>query len=259
MGSVPLVWKEERLVESFDVDVLGRLRPQTMFAFLLNAAWNHANQSAYGYRQLSDRNLLWVLIKAQIRVQRLPKWGEHILIETWGKQTVRLYALRDFAVTSESGQKLISATSSWMILDRSSGWPRRFNQKSDGFPWLSGRDEMETNLDKVPELKKGTRTAGFPVRFSDIDVNRHVNSTKYLEWMMDSHSQDHLETNELTSLEMSFLSEATAHDEVVVYSEESSGQDLRCVRRASDEKELCRGLFAWRAVSQHEKDSKFTA
>ncbi len=57
MAPVPIVWKENRLIESFDVDILGRLRPQTLFAFLLNAAWNHASEGIYGYKELSARDL----------------------------------------------------------------------------------------------------------------------------------------------------------------------------------------------------------
>jgi medium-chain acyl-[acyl-carrier-protein] hydrolase len=245
MGPVPVIWKEKRLVESFDVDILGRLRPQTLFAFLLNSAWNHANKSFYGYRKLSARNLMWVLIKVQILIKRLPKWGEKITIETWGKRIVRLYALRDFTIASGAGEKLISATSSWMIVDRMSGRPQRFDQTSASLPWEPGKDEIETNLEKVQELKSPGELARFRVLFSDIDVNRHVNSTKYLEWMIDSHSQQYLEATEIKSIAMSFLSEAMADDEVTVYSEESSGQELCSVRRAMDDKELCRAQFEW--------------
>jgi acyl-ACP thioesterase len=250
MVIVPTVWKEERLVESFDVDILGRLRPQTLFAFLLNAAWNHASGGIYGYKELSARNLLWVLIKVQVLIKRLPKWREQITIETWGKRKVRLYALRDFTITSETGETLVSATSSWMILDRTTGRPQRFDQKSDSLPWLPGKDELETNLEKVRQMNGGKELAQFRVHFSDIDVNRHVNSTKYLEWMIDSHSQEHLETKEITSLEMSFLSEAMANDEVKVYSEESGGPELCSVRRTVDDKELCRARLEWRTAVQ---------
>jgi acyl-ACP thioesterase len=246
MVPVSIVWKENRLIESFDVDMLGRLRPQTLFAFLLNAAWNHANGGIYGYKELSARNLLWVLIKVQVLIKRFPRWGEQITIETWGKRKVRLYALRDFIIVSEAGESLISATSSWMILDRTSGRPQRFDQKSDSLPWLPDKEVMETNLEKVPQLKSIKELSQFRVHFSDIDVNRHVNSAKYLEWIIDSHSQENLETNEIKALEISFLSEAMPNDEVTVYSEESNGFELCSIRRTFDEKELCRARLEWR-------------
>jgi medium-chain acyl-[acyl-carrier-protein] hydrolase len=250
MSSVPNIWREQRLIESFDVDSRGRLRPQTLLAYLLNAAWHHANGTSYGYETLSVRNQMWVLIKMHILIHRLPQWGEQITLETWGKRIVRLYALRDFAVTANAGEKLISATSSWMILDRTSGRPQRLDQTSDGFPWQPTKEELETNLDKVPELSSGEPLAQFRVLFSDIDVNRHVNSTRYLQWMIDSHPHEHLEALEPRSIEVSFLAEALPQDEVTVLSEATQDQDLYSVRRTRDGKELCRARFEWRQSGQ---------
>jgi acyl-ACP thioesterase len=248
MGIVPGIWKEQRLIESFDVDILGRLRPQTLFAYLLNSAWNHAKETNYGHEKLSAQNLMWVLIKIQILIKRLPAWGERITIETWGKKIVRLYTLRDFAITSETGEKLISATSSWMVMDRTSGRPQRFDRKSDSFPWHLDKDEMETNLEKVKELSNGKDVARFRVLFSDIDMNRHVNSARYLQWMIDSHSHEHLLTTEPASIELSFLSEALPEDEVTVFSEETGEYELCSVKRTGDGKELCRAGFEWRSL-----------
>lgn len=246
MDSTAPIWEEQRIIESFDVDLLGRLRPQTLFAYLLNSAWNHAKGTGYGYEELSARNLMWVLIKMQLIIKRQPKWGDQVAIETWGKRIERLYALRDFAVSSASGEKMISATSSWMVLDKTSGRPRRFHQKTDGFPWQPGREEIETHLQKVEELQSGKQIAHFRVQFSDIDVNRHVNSTKYLQWMIDSHSQEHLEKTELKAVELSFLAEALPNDEVAVLSEGRGNSELCSVIRVSDDKELCRAQFEWR-------------
>ncbi len=246
MDSAANIWKEERIIESFDVDIRGRLKPHILFAYLLNSAWNHAKGTVYGYEELSARNLMWVLIKMQLIIKRMPRWGDRAIIETWGKRIEKLYALRDFAVSSSSGERMISATSSWMVLNKANGRPQRFHLKTDGFPWQPGREEMETNLQKVSELEIGKQLAHFRVQFSDIDVNRHVNSTKYLQWMMDSHSQEHLEKAELKAVELSFLAEALPNDEVVVVSEEGNSEELCSVIRVSDDKELCRAQFEWR-------------
>jgi len=246
MGMIPDIWREQRLIESFDVDTLGRLRLQALFAYLLNSAWKHVKGTSYGHDELSVRNLMWVLVQMQFLIRRLPKWGETITIETWGKKIKRLYALRDFAITSQTDEKLISASSSWMILDRTSGRPQRIEWNSDTFPGQPEREEIRDNLEKVTELRCGKELARFRVRFSDIDVNRHVNSTRYLQWMMDSHSCEHLETTEVETMELRFLSGALAGDEVIVLSEGTKDQELFSVRRAGDDKELCRARIQWR-------------
>ena len=54
----------------------------------------------------------------------------------------------------------------------------------DDFPSVPGKEEMETNTRKVPEMEGGTDRAQFDVHFSDIDINRHVNAAKYLQWIL---------------------------------------------------------------------------
>jgi acyl-ACP thioesterase len=243
MSEVPSSWNEQRSVESFEVDMKGRLKPHMLFAYLLNSAWKHATRAAHGYEDLLGRNQMWVLTKLQAAITRLPAWGEEIRIETWGKGIEKLCALRDFVVSSADGGKLVSATSAWMILDKDRHRPLRIDQMS--FPWKPGRNEMETRLEKVPALEKSESRASFRAVFSDIDVNEHVTAMKYLQWIMDSHEPNLLREMHLSSLEISFLSEAVMGDEVTVYSEQRDGHELCSVRRSADERELCRARLEW--------------
>ena len=133
-----------------------------------------------------------------------------------------------------------------MILDIKSGRPQRFDQKAGSFPWQPQRIEIDTNLEKVQEIRNGSKLAQFPVLFSDIDVNRHVNSACYMRWMLDSHLYEHLKTKEIKSIELSFLSAALPEDEVTVFSEQMQDHELCSVRRSCDDKELCRAKLEWR-------------
>jgi acyl-ACP thioesterase len=248
MNSIPHIWRESRQIESFDVDIRGKLRPQMMFSWLLNAAWNHTRGTDYSYDKLSERNLKWVLIKSQINIHKLPVWGEHITIETWGKKIVKLYALRDFIILSDSGDKLVSATSSWMIIHNENGRPQRFDTNAANFPWNPEKNELETSLEKVPDMLNGLKIAQYPVLFSDIDVNRHVHSGSYMRWMLDSHPHQFLTEHDIASIELSFLSEARPGDEIAVFSEKTGNTELCSVKKYGGEKEFCKAVFGWRSL-----------
>lgn len=244
MSTVPAVWKEQRFVESFDVDMRGRLKPHVFFAYLTNAAWKHASLTTHGYHDLLDRNQMWVLAKFQLCATRFPRWSEQIVIETWGKGVQKLYALRDFIITTASGDKLASATSAWLVLDKDSHRPVRIDRMI--FPWTPGKSELDTDLQKVPELSEASvERARFHTVFTDLDVNGHVTAARYLQWMVDSHPRAVLEEKQPRSLEVSFLAEAMMGDEVAVVSEGDDGRELCGVRRVSDQKELCRARIEW--------------
>jgi medium-chain acyl-[acyl-carrier-protein] hydrolase len=246
MRSLPPIWTERRVIGWLDVDLAGRLRPETLFGYLLDAAAGHAQGSVYGYEELAARNQKWVMVKLQLLIRRQPRWGETVTVETWGKRIQRLYALRDFAMTSSTGEKLVSGTSAWLIIDQRRGLPQRWDARSESLPWQTTRDELETSLEKVPELQEGREAGRFAVHFSDIDVNRHVNATRYLQWIVDSHPHEQLVASEVSSVDISFLTEALPGDEVIVVSEDLGCSELCAIRRATDGKELCRAELRWR-------------
>jgi len=243
MSDVPPVWKENRLVESFDVDVHGRLRAHVLFGFLLNAAWKHTSFTDHGYHDLSARNQMWVLSKFQLVIRRRARWGDQILIETWGKGTEKLYGLRDFTVSSAGGDRLASATSAWLILDQATRRPLRVDQVI--FPRNPGRQELETDVRRLAPLSAPTEAGRFRAAYSDIDPNGHVTAMRYLAWMTDSHTREFLETMSPASMEISFLGEGALDDEVVVRMEKRDGRELCSVTRETDQKDLCRAEIRW--------------
>jgi len=242
---VPSVWKEQRVVEAFDVDVTGRLKPHVLFSFLLSCAWNHAAASGFSFQELSERGLMWVLTKFQMSILHMPEWRNEISVETWGKRIERLYALRDFRVSSLPGQRLACATGSWMILDKKSYRPQKLEQLMASFPWQEGKSELEGSLQKVTEATNGQERTQHRVRFSELDVNNHVNAANYLKWVMDSYPREVLESRLVESVEISFLAEATVDDEITVSFERVADQDINTIKRGRDQKDLCRAALQW--------------
>jgi medium-chain acyl-[acyl-carrier-protein] hydrolase len=238
-------WKETHEVESFDVDVNSRLLPHVLFAFLLNCAWNHAKRTGIGYEALGQGNMMWVLSKMQIAVRRMPVWGEIVAVETWGKRPERLYALRDFTMTTPEGEKLCSATSAWLILDRKTRRPQRLETWMSEFPWMPERSEMETDTKKVGEVRSVNPCREVGVVYSDLDVNRHVNATRYLKWIIDSYPIEQLTARSLRHVDMSFLLEGAQNDTIQVCMECRPKEDRCAVRRASNGQDFCRARIEW--------------
>jgi medium-chain acyl-[acyl-carrier-protein] hydrolase len=105
--------KDQHAIGWLDVDVLGRLRPESLFAWLLEAASSHAEGMPYGYHELAAQRVKWVTVKMQLQILRQPRWGDRVTVETRGKRIEPLSAMRDFAMTTSAGEKLVSAISAW--------------------------------------------------------------------------------------------------------------------------------------------------
>ncbi len=239
------LWRSAYRIRSYDVDLFGEARPQVSMSILLDSAWAHANQTEFSYDALRREGQFWVLSRFLAEVYRPPQWDEEVVIETWGKGTDRLFALRDYEVFSPSGEKLIGAASSWLILDRTSLRPQRLDKLKETFPHLLDRNAITTPLEKIPEQPTREPAAHYRVLFSDIDVNLHLNSSKYVEWITDSFPAAQLQTKRVSSFEVNYLAEAQMGDDVSVCLE-NEGERFSCeVRRERDNAVLCRARLRW--------------
>ncbi len=243
-NTTPAVLKRKFQLHSWEVDRNGRARPDILFSFMLDSAWAHASNSEYSYDALREEGHLWVLSRFLAKIGRLPGWDEQITVETWGKGTDKLFGLRDFAIYSQSGEKIVSATSAWLVIDRKTSRIQRIDLEHSNFPLQLGKHEFETRLGKIEERAAERTEFEYTVRYTDIDVNNHVNSSRYLQWMLDSLPRSLLEERNLSSFEINFLAEAQTGDKVYTATVEAEGQYYCEVKREGDGAGLCRAIVS---------------
>ena len=106
------IWRETLRAHSYDVDFRKRATGQAICSWFLEAAWNHAEQLGFGYRELAARGLLWVLSRLVIEIECFPEWGELIQLSTWPRGTNGAWALRGWLMARLAGleftEKVIS-------------------------------------------------------------------------------------------------------------------------------------------------------
>ncbi len=244
-SSTPNILKRAFRLHSWEVDQRGRARPDILFSCMLDSAWAHANNSEFSYEALREEGQLWVLSRFLAVIEELPKWDEEITVETWGKGTDKLFGLRDFTVYSQSGKKIISATSAWLVIDRKTSRIQRIDLEHSNFPVQLNKHEIETKLEKIEESETVRTDFEYVVKYTDIDVNNHVNSSRYLGWVLDSFPRSVLDEKGLKSFELNFLAEAQLGDGVHVLSA-NAGDYYYCeVERDRDGVELCRAKIIW--------------
>lgn len=244
-NSIPPVLRRTFRLHSYEVDVKGRARPDILLSFMLDSAWAHANNSSFSYDALRGEGQLWVLSRFLALFHKTPMWNDEIIIETWGKGSDKLFGLRDFAVYSTSGDKLISATSAWLVIDRRTSRIQRIDLMHSDFPVQMNKHEIDVRLEKIEPVETEKTDFQHVVRYSDIDVNNHVNSSQYVKWMLDSCLSTRMQNGELRSLEINFLAEAQVGDTVLVASADAGDYRYCEVIREKDDVELCRAKILY--------------
>jgi medium-chain acyl-[acyl-carrier-protein] hydrolase len=233
--------------KSYFINRFGKLSTSYMFYQLQEIAWEHANLLGFGYNRLKEHSQFWVLSRLRVKIGRRPLWTEDFTLETWSRGTDGFFGFRDFNFVDETGNNIIQATSSWLVLDAHS---KRIVRLSDfkNFPKFE-ESVFGENAGKVRSPNSDSKLKFTSVRFTEIDINQHFNSGKYLERIIDSYNFDFHEQNELVEFEVNFLKEGLPSDKLAVKKEELSEVCHLCsVLRESDGAELMRSRLVWQKI-----------
>lgn len=220
MSSPVRTWTESVIVRSFETGPGGRASLQAICNYLQEAAGNHATELGVAIDQLVEKNLTWVVARLRVEMEDYPAWRDEIVVETWPSGADRLYATREFLVRSASGREIARATSAWLLIDLERRRPVRMPEFITSIE-LPRRERAVADMpDRLPD-SAGDHT-GEPstheiaVRYSDLDMNGHVNNVTFAEWSLESVPVALRETHVVRALDLHFRAEARYGDTAVV-------------------------------------------
>ena len=242
----PAFHKHDISVHSYDVDFNSRLNVFSLFNYFQEIAWEHAAILHFGLEDLSAKNLFWVLSRVRVEIERLPLWTEKLTLITYPRGNDGLFAIRDYEIFDSKGVRIIGGSSSWLILDFKNRRPVRLSDLD--FPFMTNeRRAITVNASKIADAKvEPTKTYGLTVKTSDIDVNYHVNNTRYIEWAYNSFPLEYHKDNLIKVVEVNFLAEGKEDNKLTIDQFKiSETENVVAIKRVEDSKELCRVYFEW--------------
>lgn len=210
-------YESPKVIQAHEVDFTNRLRTDSLFILLQDTAAAHADLLNLGYKSLIGHNFAWVLSWVKVEFDSLPCFGDEIKIKTWPKKKYKLYSLRDFYVHNNNGQIIIKATTAWLPINMKT---KRIIDTAS-LPAPINYQENESAIDELPEKIAEPVKREFvfsrQMRYTDLDLNQHVNNIQYIEMIMDSFSKEQYEKYRLKSIAINFVSESKYDDEIEIY------------------------------------------
>ena len=139
---------------------------------------------------LEQYNLVWIITDYDIDVVRLPQFAEEITIETEALTYNRLFCYRRFTIYDEAGQEIIRMVATFVLMDRES---RKVHPVVPEIvaPYQSEFSKKLLRGPKYAEMEEAI-SKDYHVRFYDLDMNGHVNNSKYLDWVFEVMGADFL-------------------------------------------------------------------
>lgn len=182
-----LKYTEEHTIACYDTDAAWRLKPASFMNLAQEAAGRHAVYLGFGYDDLIASNTAWILSRVHVEFTDTPKWRDRVTLTTWHKGLSRLFFLRDFILTDDSGNPKVKATTSWLVMNLET---RRLvrDPKLMEEGTTCAENVIETPADKVqmPKDVEAEFVSDHKVAYSDVDTNGHANNAMYMQWAMDA-------------------------------------------------------------------------
>ncbi|MDO4992271.1 MAG: thioesterase [Prevotellaceae bacterium] len=210
---------------------------------LLNAADVHSTNRKFGMSYLNTFNKTWVLSRLAIELEDMPKEHDHITITTWVENAMKYFTKRNWEILSEDGTKVYGyAKSIWAMIDTVTREPQDIFTVNDGTIVDYVYPEKVCPIKDVSRVKTPEMTdfTEFKVTYSDLDVNGHLNSVRYLDHVMDTFPLEYLREHELKRIEVAYVAEGHWNEVIRIYhlQEDEQNHYFRIARNVEGEGEV---------------------
>ena len=214
------IYTQSITVGFFEVDAKLRLSPAAYWRLLQNAAAAHATLLSAATEVLRLAGQTWMLSKMRLDVQRHPRIGDALTIETWpASRSKGPRAYRDFVLKNDAGEICATASSLWVIVDLATRRPQRIPDSILAFRLDPGYEIPQVDDGALPIPDNPQSEATYRALWSDADQNEHVNNVAMLRWAVDSLPLNFLETHVLTQAEVHYRAEVRVGDTVQLLTE----------------------------------------
>ena len=172
-------------VKESDCDKSGNMRLSAFQSCMLESATGQCRLVERDIDSLLKIGLTWVISKIKIHFYRFPKLGDKLRIFTWPIESGKFAFDRDFRVELESGKKVAEASSRWCVINYISRRP--VSKETIEFPESTVKSVLfEDAFRPVVEPTSYLGESEHVVLKDEIDVNKHLNNTKYFDIAADA-------------------------------------------------------------------------
>ena len=234
------------MVEPFHCDYSNHLFWGHLGNAMLNAADYHSTERGYGVNELNKIHKTWVLSRLAIELNEVPVAYDRLTIETWVEAAMKFFTSRNFAVTNaKDGRTYGYGRSVWAMIDTDTRQPTDLLSIHDGLIKQYVETDKACPIDKPSRVivpQDAPLANSFKALYSDVDINGHVNSVKYIEHVLDLFDIAYYRTHRLQRLEIAYVAEAHEGDNLCLYCQQTSDDNyaVKMVKQGDENETVVR-------------------
>lgn len=213
-----MIYQHDKKVGFFDLDAAGDMRLTALIKYINDASWYSAQVDGAGMKELLKFDMIFILQRLAIQIFSLPKLDDLITVKTWPGDMTRSAFKRQGEILNATGDKIVEWESLWVLIDVNERKIKRPTQAPIEFTLYGRRGvEIEATRVKVAENAKKLATYQHVVQYSELDINRHMNSAIYADLVANVLSKiDKQGIKNMKKVQFNYVNEAKLNDEILV-------------------------------------------
>lgn len=199
----------------YECDFHGRMCLKAVLQHMQEISSAHLDALGLPYPLLREHRQVFLLSKIRLEMTRRPAAAEYFALETLALAPVGAQFIRRNTFSDSEGRLLMRADSRWMLVDPDSHHILRPAEFIGDLRYTDGGASSlpRYRLQAPQALPVGERE----VRFSDLDVNRHMNNAVYVDICEDFLPREAAIAGEPRSFYIHYRSEARLGDRLRVF------------------------------------------
>lgn len=213
------IYEKSVLINSRDVDGAGHCKASAILGYLQDASAEHTALCGCGRKEMVERyNVFWMLTRVQVQLTSPIRWLDPLTIRTGHRQGKGMLLYRDYELLVE-GREVGCACALWVLSDLDDR--KLLNVTQTPIPELNatagGLAPRIRRLTALHPPKELTVVERRTMRYSDTDVNGHVNNTKYADFACDAMELEGRAPNcYLSGLEITYHQECLPGEQIQI-------------------------------------------
>ena len=180
------LWQKEYSLRASDFDKFSRIKPSSVLDLFQDAAGQHALEIGVGFADMLAREYLWVLTRIKFEIISQPVNYQTVVVKTWPLEPNRLNFRREYCIEDIEGNRLIIGSSEWVVIHSTErkflSVPNLYNYDGE----YHNEVMFEGKIGKVRDFESIGEPYIVNAGFNDLDLNNHVNNTKYASYIIDA-------------------------------------------------------------------------
>ena len=198
----------------YETDDQGQVKLPHLLSYCLSMAGLQSESLGISDQSLLEKyGYVWIVTDYTITIKRLPHYDETIQVITEATAYNKFFCYRHFYINDAEGNELMVIKTIFVLMDFQTRKVQRVPETLVAPYGASYTKEMHRGA-KYMLIKEGHKRL-YHVRYFDLDLNGHVNNSKYLEWMYDVFEADFLRHHVPQQLTLKYVKEVQEGSDIV--------------------------------------------